>query len=258
VVSPAVATPEAEGTDADQAHAQWHGWFPTWVPTLPPWSGGVAAALAVAVLAVAGVVHLVTALDDFAGLGDGDLALTGRVLLAVVVIVAAGRAGGRVAQALRQPRVIGEMAVGFLLGPSLLGAVAPAAQAWLFPAAVLPHLQVLAQLAVVGFVFLFGAELSLRFLRGSGRHVVAVSVGMTVIPVTAGILLALGLAGTYRPPGVSLASFVLFLGVATGVTAFPVLVRILQDTGLAGSRIGFVALTATASRHQATRWPVRR
>lgn len=239
------AAAEDERSDAGPQHRQWLGWFPTWVPTLPPRSGGVAAALLVGVLTVAGLVHLGGALDDFAGVRDGDLGLTARVLLAVVVIVVAGRAGGRVARALRQPRVIGEMTVGFLLGPSLLGAVAPALQERLFPPEVLPHLQVLAQLAVVGFVFLFGTELSLQFLRGSGRHLVAVSLGMIVIPVTAGILLALGLAGSYRPPGVSTASFVLFVGVATGVTAFPVLVRILQDTGLAGSRIGVVALTAS-------------
>jgi Kef-type K+ transport system membrane component KefB len=245
VTSRSFTTSGAERADAGSPDAQWLGWFPTWVPLPPRWAGAAVGALAVVVLAVAGVVHLVTALDDFAGLGDGDLALTGRVLLAVVVIVVAGRAGGRIAGALGQPRVIGEMAVGFLLGPSLLGAAAPAAQEWLFPPEVMPHLKVLAQLAVVGFVFLFGTELSLRFLRGSGRHVVAVSVGMTVIPVAAGMLLALGLAGTYRPAGVGLAPFVLFIGVATGVTAFPVLVRILQDTGLAGSRIGFVALTAS-------------
>ena len=219
------------------------GWYPSWFPTwVPPM--GVFTTFAVVALAGAGVVHLGGALDDFAGVSAGDLGLTWRVLLAVVVIVVAGIAGGRVAQLARQPPVIGEMAVGFLLGPSLLGQLAPGAQGWLFPKDVLPHLQVLAQLAVVGFVFLFGADLSLRFLGGSRRQVAAVAVGMLVIPVLAGVGLALWLAGGYRPDGVNLASFVIFVGVATGVTAVPVLVRILQDTGLVRTRVGFVALTA--------------
>jgi Kef-type K+ transport system membrane component KefB len=241
--------------DEDDRHREsrfaWLGirfptWFPTWVPPRGAltWASNAAGAAAVTALAVAGAVHLAGVLTGFGGLSEGDVALTGRILLAVVVIVAASRAGGRVAEALRQPRVIGEMAVGFLLGPSLFGALAPEAQRWLFPPQVLPHLQDLAQLAVVCFVFLFGADLSLRFLRGSGRHVVAVALGMVVIPVTAGVLFAFWLAGDYRPPGIGLTPFVLFVGVAMGVTAFPVLVRILQETGLARSRVGFVALTA--------------
>ena len=207
---------------------------------LPARPRAVAAGTALLALAVTGAAHLVVLAR---GLG-GDLALVGRVLLALVVVVLAGGAGGRVARALRQPRVIGEMAAGFLLGPSLLGALAPEAQRLLFPPAVQPHLRDLAQLAVIGFVHRFGADLSLRHLRGSGRQVVAVAVGMVLIPVTAGVGFALRLAADHRPTGVGLAPFVVFVGVAMGVTAFPVLVRILQETGLAESRVGFVALTA--------------
>src|SRR5690348_2331119 len=56
------------------------------------------------------------------------------LLLQVVVIIVAARLAGLLFQRLGQPAVIGEMVAGIILGPSLLGAVFPAVQAFLFPA----------------------------------------------------------------------------------------------------------------------------
>ncbi|MGQ0779191.1 MAG: cation:proton antiporter [Pseudonocardiales bacterium] len=136
------------------------------------------------------------------------------------------------------------MVAGITLGPSLLGQLAPGAQRWLFPSELIPHLEMIAQLVIIFFVFLIGANLPLGLLRGSGRRVTALGVGMVAIPVLGGILLAVGPLGAYRPDGVALVPFLLFVGVSMGVTAFPVLVRILAEHGLTRSRIGTLGLTA--------------
>lgn len=60
------------------------------------------------------------------------------VLLALVVIIAASRGLGALFGFIRQPRVIGEVVAGILLGPSLLGQVWPAAQSYLLPDSVAP------------------------------------------------------------------------------------------------------------------------
>ncbi|MFD9013900.1 cation:proton antiporter, partial [Streptomyces sp. NPDC059552] len=57
-----------------------------------------------------------------------------RLLAALAVICAAAHGCGYLFGALRQPPVIGEVVGGILLGPSLLGLLAPGAQAALFPA----------------------------------------------------------------------------------------------------------------------------
>jgi Kef-type K+ transport system membrane component KefB len=47
---------------------------------------------------------------------------TGRILLDVAVVLLAARAGGLLFGRIGQPAVIGEIAAGVVLGPTLLGA----------------------------------------------------------------------------------------------------------------------------------------
>src|SRR3954469_7912966 len=54
------------------------------------------------------------------------------VLIQLAVIIAAARVFGALARALKQPAVVGEIVAGLLLGPSLLGWVAPELFATLF------------------------------------------------------------------------------------------------------------------------------
>jgi hypothetical protein len=53
-------------------------------------------------------------------------------LLQTVVVVCVARAAGSLFRRMGQPRVVGEMVAGLMLGPSLLGRVAPRAAAFLF------------------------------------------------------------------------------------------------------------------------------
>ncbi len=192
-----------------------------------------------------GMIFFIPAVTRLSELGhSGGFLLVVRFLLAIVLIIAVGILGGRVAVRLGQPRVVGEMVTGLALGPSLLGLFAPSVQHWLFPSEIIPHLSLIAQLTIVVFVFLLGANLPLGLLRGSGRRVTALGVGMVAVPVACGILLASNLSGMYRPDQVALVPFLLFVGVSLGVTAFPVLVRILDEHGLTTSRIGALGLTA--------------
>src|SRR5262245_44879670 len=71
------------------------------------------------------------------------------VLLALVAVIVCGRLLGRLFVRLGQPPVIGEVVAGILLGPSLLGWVAPDVYAFLLPTSVAPFLGVIAQLGVI-------------------------------------------------------------------------------------------------------------
>ncbi|MGH4007698.1 MAG: cation:proton antiporter [Pseudonocardiaceae bacterium] len=205
----------------------------------------IAAAIAVIlILITVGMTHFIPSVARLGELGDGGGFLIVKFLFAIVLIIAVGRLGGLVASRLGQPRVVGEMVAGVALGPSLLGQFAPGVQRWLFPSALIPHLSLIAQLTIIFFVFLLGANLPLGLLRGSGRRVTVLGVGMVAVPVASGILLAGWLSGVYRPDQVALAPFLLFVGVSMGVTAFPVLVRILDERGLIRSKIGALGLAA--------------
>jgi K+:H+ antiporter len=147
---------------------------------------------------------------------------------------------------MKQPRVVGEMTAGLLLGPSLLGLVAPQVSASLFPAASLAHLNSLSQIGLVLFMFLIGTELDLGELRRRGRTALFVSNAGIAVPFLLGAALALVLHPDLSPPAVPVLHFALFVGTAMSVTAFPVLARILAESNLLGTRLGTVAIACAA------------
>ncbi|MEI5006947.1 cation:proton antiporter [Streptomyces sp. PmtA] len=168
------------------------------------------------------------------------------VLVAVPAAILACQAGAALLRRFGQPPVIGEIAMGIVLGPSLLGWLWPEAQHWLFPESVLPYTSVLGQLGLLGFMFLVGLELDLGALRGSSRTAVAVSQAGMLVPLGLGALLAFPLYGRLAPDGVGFVPFTLFMAVAMSVTAFPVLARILVDRGLYGTPLGALAMACAA------------
>ncbi|MEY2831461.1 MAG: hypothetical protein RLZZ574_719, partial [Cyanobacteriota bacterium] len=80
------------------------------------------------------------------------------VLIEILVVIALSRLMGQVCRFLKQPLVIGEIIAGIMLGPSLLGLIAPDFAASLFPASTLPYLDILAQIGLIFFMFLIGLE----------------------------------------------------------------------------------------------------
>jgi Kef-type K+ transport system membrane component KefB len=176
--------------------------------------------------------------------GGGDLLF--HAALAWLVVVACGRTLGRAAAAAGQPPVIGEVLSGILLGPSLLGTVWPAAEAYLFPADTRPVLAAVAQVGVVLYMFLVGLEFDTALLRRRAGAVLVTAQAAVAIPFVLGSCLAAALPYGLMPAAASRASFVLFMGVAMALTAFPVLARILTDRRLARTELGIAALTCAA------------
>jgi Kef-type K+ transport system membrane component KefB len=175
------------------------------------------------------------------------------VLLAMVVVIAAARALGALFKALGQPPVIGEVIAGILLGPSLLGRISPAAQSFVLPAEIAPHLGVVAQVGVLLFMFIVGLELDTSLLRKRSHATLAISHTSIVVPFLLGAGLSLLLYPSLAPAGVSFTNFSLFVGLSLSITAFPVLARILSDRGIQRSQLGVVAI-ACAAIDDASAW----
>src|SRR3954471_1534968 len=87
------------------------------------------------------------------------------LFLILAVIMVCCHVAGRRCERLGQPPVIGEILTGIALGPSLLGAVWPSGQRWLFPAELLPVISALAQVGLILFMFLIGYELNVEHVR---------------------------------------------------------------------------------------------
>ncbi len=164
------------------------------------------------------------------------------MLLDLAVIILAVRLSGRLMRLIGQPPVVGEIAVGILLGPTLFsGAVTEV----MLPGDVRAALDAVATIGLVLFMFTVGYELDDRMLRGRVRAAAGIAIGSTLVPLALGAALAAWLALTrYEPPDVWL--FVLFLAVSMSVTALPVLARIIADRGLSGTEVGGLAVAGAA------------
>ncbi|WP_238423590.1 cation:proton antiporter [Gordonia sp. 'Campus'] len=171
------------------------------------------------------------------------------LLLDVAIVIAAARVGGMIARACRQPAVVGEIAAGIALGPSLLGLLPGNPDQWLFPADVRPLLGALAQIGLVLFMFIVGLELDMRLTRGRERAAASISACSIVLPFGLGAGLGVLLYPSHDTVGgmeIERLGMVLFMGVAMSITAFPVLARILTDRGMMRTVPGVFSLAAAA------------
>jgi Kef-type K+ transport system membrane component KefB len=170
-----------------------------------------------------------------------------RVFAALAVVLAATTLCGRIAMRIKQPRVVGEMVAGVLLGPALLGAVAPGVQAQLFPSDVKDTLYVLSTIGLTFYMFLVGSSLDHGLTGGSNMRRASVLAVSGIVPT---FILGAGAAalffGSLSPDGATRWEFMLFVGGALSITAFPMLARILQERGIANTPIGGLTLVAAA------------
>ncbi|MEV6116075.1 cation:proton antiporter [Streptomyces sp. NPDC052109] len=176
-------------------------------------------------------------------------------LLQAGVLLALAFCLGRLAGRWGLPAVVGELATGVLLGPTVLGAAAPDAAAWLLPArAEQAHLlDALGQFAVLLLVGVAGAHLDPRLIRRRRGLLLRVGVSGLLIPlglgVAAGYLVPLSLVGD----GTHRTTFALFLGVALSVSAIPVIAKTLSDMNLFHRDVGQLIM-ASAAVDDAVAW----
>ncbi len=176
----------------------------------------------------------------------------GTLVLQMTLILVACRLVGELFLKIRQPRVNGEMFAGILLGPSLLGLVAPHISAYVFPKPTLEFLNALGQMGVVIFMFLAGLEIDPEELKKQARAAASSSVISILAPFLLAYPLALYLYPRASSPDVKFMNFTLFLGAATSITAFPMLARILAERGILTSRLGVVSVASAAVAGVAT------
>jgi K+:H+ antiporter len=175
--------------------------------------------------------------------------LTAQFFLQLTVILLVCRLVGGLIARVGQPRVVGEMIAGVLLGPSLLGLIAPSLQSALFPESSLTVMAVVSQIGLVLYMFIVGTHLQRDFIAMAFRGAMLISMAGVIVPFALGATLAsfMHTDGRFFAPDVSTWQSMMYLGAAMSVTAFPVLARIIQERGIAGTALGSLALAAGAT-----------
>lgn len=175
--------------------------------------------------------------------------LAGMLVLQLAVIVTACRlCGWAMKRIFGQPKVIGEIIAGVVLGPTVFGLLAPDAQAWLFPPPSRNVLYVMAQLGIGLYMFAVGLGFNHEHFRANAKSAAAVSLAGVAAPLLAAVALAPWLMDSpgLFSQGLGLPQAMLFLGACIAITAFPVLARIVEERGLGNTRLGALAMSSGA------------
>lgn len=168
-------------------------------------------------------------------------------LLQLVIILLAARLGGILARHLGQARVVGEIVVGLLLGPSLFGLLAPEAFHYVFHSVSGTPITIMSQIGLILLMFQIGLDFDFSHLRErkNAKAVILVATLGLAAPFLLGILVGRAshdfLAPTVHPLGYSL-----FIATALSITAVPILGRIMVEFNLTRTPMGVITITAAA------------
>jgi Kef-type K+ transport system membrane component KefB len=166
------------------------------------------------------------------------------VLFDVFLIVVLARILGGLMIKIGQPRVVGEILAGVMLGPTLLG---PTLSQVIAPVEARPALSSFATLALALFMFLAGVEYDLSKVRGREGQAGLLAVAAIAIPALLGFPIARVIfSPAYAGEAASqFLPFALFIGAALSVTAFPVMAHILMERGELNSKMGSLGVATT-------------
>ncbi len=165
----------------------------------------------------------------------------------LVAILVAARLSGKVARLLGQPRVVGEIIGGLILGPSLFGRLFPSQFDFVFKSISSVPMVILSQIGLALLMFQIGQEFDFSHLREKQNRniMLGVSVAGIVLPFAFGWLVAACSHATLAP-AVNPLAYRLFVAVAMSITAIPILGRIMMELGITKTPIGAIAITAAA------------
>jgi len=147
------------------------------------------------------------------------------VILSLFVMLAAAKIMAEIFERLRQPAVVGEILAGIVIGPSLLGWVAPS-----------EIITVLAEIGVIFLLFTVGLETKPQAIFQVGRRAVAVGVAGVILPFIAGYLIAVWWGGSFVEA--------MFIGAALVATSVGITARVLGSMGLLDKETSRIILGA--------------
>jgi Kef-type K+ transport system membrane component KefB/nucleotide-binding universal stress UspA family protein len=164
----------------------------------------------------------------------------------IIALLACGRLLGEAMQRIGQPAVMGQLIGGILLGPSILGALWPEGQHWLFPKS--PEqkamIDAVAQLGILLLLLLTGMETDLSVFRRSRRMALSVSIAGIAIPFACGVALGELLPASMLPNPEQRLITTLFLGTALSISSVKIVAMVVREVGFLRRTVGQVIVAA--------------
>lgn len=168
------------------------------------------------------------------------------LLLQLATLLLVARVLGEVAVRFELPSVVGELLAGVVLGPSILGSVAPGLFAFLVPSSQEQFhlLEVVSFLGVLMLLVVTGLETDVKLILRKGRSAAAISLGGIAIPFATGLLLGQLLPESFLVDPQQRLVFSLFIATAMSISAIPVIAKVLIEMDVVRRDIGQITLAA--------------
>jgi len=169
-------------------------------------------------------------------------------LISTVALLILAHSLGYAFERMRLPRVVGEICGGLLIGPSVLGYMAPGIAEWLVPAALLNGklLSAVYWLGLILLMFTAGFRVQRDFEPADRRFAALLLCGATIIPFSAGWIATYWVDfASYSGPRGNPLTLAFIFAIAMAVTSIPVISRIFIDLGIIATRFAKIVLAAS-------------
>lgn len=164
----------------------------------------------------------------------------------LLVLVTAARLLGGLMRRINLPSVIGQLAAGIIVGPSIFGRIWPSGFEWFLPDEEISSGALLAVswLGVALLLVTAGFETDLGLITRLGRAAALVTGFSLVVPLVGGLLVGVLLPETFVGDGAERSVFALFVAAALAVSALAVIAKILSELGLMRRDFGQITVAA--------------
>ncbi len=169
------------------------------------------------------------------------------LLASISIMLLASRMFAELGRRIKLPVVMGEMIMGVILGPSVIGYLFPGFFNHFFPETgnVAVSMNAIIQIAVVMILFVAGMEVQLPVVLKQGRLAIYTGISSLVIPFAIGFWITWMKPAFFGlVPGESQIIFSVFFGTAMAITALPVIARILMDMNLFRTKLGMLIMAS--------------
>ena len=164
----------------------------------------------------------------------------------LLVIVAMARALGYVMYRVGLPSVIGHLAAGVILGPSVFGKIWPSGFNWFIPEYAISSgaLFAVTWIGVALLLVTAGFETDLNLIRSLGRAAMLVTGFSLMVPLIGGLVTGFVLPDVFVGEGADRNVFAMFVASALSVSALAVIARLLSELGLMRRDFGQITVAA--------------
>jgi Kef-type K+ transport system membrane component KefB/nucleotide-binding universal stress UspA family protein len=183
--------------------------------------------------------------------GASEVIFVAQLLTFLVV----GRLLGEAMQRIGQPSVMGQLLAGILLGPSVLGALFPGVEHWLFPSSEgqKAMIDAVAQFGILLLLLLTGMETDLKLVRHVGKAAISISITGVAVPFAFGMALGEFMPESLLPDPQNRLLTSLFLGTALSISSIKIVAAIVREMNFSRRNLGQI-IVASAIMEDTIGW----